>query len=199
MAEEEQKEQEQAAPEAAEPEVAEAGDETSAEAEVTAPAAAEQGEPAEKPSPKQLRKRTRSTSDGAARAPRTPEERAAERAERRAKKAEVRRAYRSKQREQRRASGGAATQSVARERAAGTQKQREGVVVSDKADKTITVRIDQVRRHRAYKKVIRRSTTLSAHDESNEAGAGDVVRIVECRPLSATKRWRLVEVVKKAR
>jgi small subunit ribosomal protein S17 len=71
--------------------------------------------------------------------------------------------------------------------------------VSDKADKTITVRIDVARRHRRYQKTIRSSTTLHAHDERNEAGIGDVVRVVESRPLSRSKRWRLEEVLEKAK
>ena len=81
----------------------------------------------------------------------------------------------------------------------GKPKVRQGVVVSDKADKTITVRIDVTRRHRTYKKIVRSSSTLHAHDEQNEANAGDTVRVIESRPLSRTKRWRLVEVVEKAR
>ena len=76
---------------------------------------------------------------------------------------------------------------------------RQGVVVSDKADKTITVRIDVTRRHRTYKKIVRHSTTLHAHDERNDANAGDTVRVEESRPLSRTKRWRLIEVVERAR
>ncbi|HET8639875.1 MAG TPA: 30S ribosomal protein S17 [Solirubrobacterales bacterium] len=76
---------------------------------------------------------------------------------------------------------------------------RQGIVVSDKGEKSITVRVDIVRRHRVYEKVVRRSRTLHAHDERNEAGEGDVVRVIETRPLSKTKRWRLVEVVEKAR
>ena len=76
---------------------------------------------------------------------------------------------------------------------------RQGIVVSDKGEKSITVRIDIVRRHPTYEKVVRRSRNLHAHDERNEAGEGDVVRVVETRPLSKTKRWRLVEVVEKAR
>ncbi|MDQ3935860.1 MAG: 30S ribosomal protein S17 [Actinomycetota bacterium] len=76
---------------------------------------------------------------------------------------------------------------------------RQGVVVSSKADKTITVRIDVTRRHRTYKKIVRQSTTLHAHDERNDANEGDTVRIVESRPTSRTKRWRLVEVVERAR
>ena len=78
-------------------------------------------------------------------------------------------------------------------------KVRQGIVVSDKGEKSITVKIDIVRRHPTYEKVIRRSRTLHAHDERNEAGEGDMVRVVETRPLSKTKRWRLVEVVEKAR
>ena len=66
-------------------------------------------------------------------------------------------------------------------------------MVSDKADKTITVRIDLARQHRTYGKIVRTSSTLHAHDERNEANAGDTVRVVESRPLSRTKRWRLVE------
>jgi small subunit ribosomal protein S17 len=73
------------------------------------------------------------------------------------------------------------------------------VVVSSKGDKTITVRTDAVRRHRVYGKVIRETNTLHAHDEANQAGEGDVVRVVECRPLSRTKRWRLVDILEKAR
>ena len=71
-------------------------------------------------------------------------------------------------------------------------------MVSNKADKTITVRVDIVRRHRRYEKVVRQSSTVHAHDERNEAGEGDIVRVIESRPMSRTKRWRLVEVVEKA-
>ena len=81
----------------------------------------------------------------------------------------------------------------------GVLKVRQGIVVSDKADKTITVRIDTARRHRMYKKIVRTSSTLHAHDEGNEAHAGDTVRVIESRPLSKTKRWRLVEVLERAR
>ncbi len=81
----------------------------------------------------------------------------------------------------------------------GTRKVRQGIVVSDKADKTITVRIDVARRHRRYEKIVRSSNTLHAHDESNEAHEGDVVRVIESRPLSRTKRWRLVDVLERAR
>jgi small subunit ribosomal protein S17 len=126
---------------------------------------------------------------------RSPEERAAERAERRAKASRVRSSYRRKSREGHQ--GGQGTPPAER-RSAG-RKERQGTVVSSKADKTITVRIDVARRHPAYEKIVRQSSTLRAHDESNEAGEGDRVRIVETRPLSKTKRWRLVEVVEKAK
>ena len=79
------------------------------------------------------------------------------------------------------------------------RKQRRGVVVSDAMDKTIVVRIDTVQKHERYGKVVRRSSKLHAHDEHNAAAVGDVVRIVETRPLSATKRWRRLEIVEKAR
>ncbi|HET9124133.1 MAG TPA: 30S ribosomal protein S17 [Solirubrobacteraceae bacterium] len=82
---------------------------------------------------------------------------------------------------------------------AGQQKVRQGVVVSDKADKTITVRIDVARRHRRYAKIVRTSLTLHAHDESNDAHIGDTVTVRECRPLSRSKRWRLVGVVERAK
>jgi small subunit ribosomal protein S17 len=72
-------------------------------------------------------------------------------------------------------------------------------VVSDKADKTITVRIDTARRHRKYQKVVRTSRTLHAHDERNDANVGDTVIVRESRPLSRLKRWRLIEVLEKAK
>ena len=79
------------------------------------------------------------------------------------------------------------------------RKMRVGIVTSDKADKTITVRIDRTMRHPLYGKTFRTSSKLHAHDETNVAGIGDTVRVMETRPLSALKRWRLVEVVEKAK
>ena len=79
------------------------------------------------------------------------------------------------------------------------RKERRGVVVSSAMDKTIVVRIDTVSAHNKYRKVVRRSSKLHAHDEYNTAGVGDVVRLVETRPLSATKHWRLLEVLTKAK
>jgi small subunit ribosomal protein S17 len=81
----------------------------------------------------------------------------------------------------------------------GRRQERQGKVVSANADKTIVVRVDVAKVHPMYKKVIRRSTKLHAHDETNEAKVGDIVRIVETRPLSKMKRWRLQEVVEAAK
>ena len=79
------------------------------------------------------------------------------------------------------------------------RKERRGVVVSDAMDKTIVIRIDAVRKHDRYGKVVRRSSKLHVHDEQNVAGVGDLVRVVETRPLSASKRWRLLEILEKAK
>lgn len=76
---------------------------------------------------------------------------------------------------------------------------RTGVVVSDRMDKTVIVRIESQKRHPLYGKTVRRSSRLAAHDEANEAHVGDVVRVMETRPLSKSKRWRVVEIVEKAR
>jgi small subunit ribosomal protein S17 len=154
-------------------------------------------------SPKERRRKARSTHTGEARSLRSPEERHSERlAERRAKAAR-RRARRQQERAKRVARRGDA---VAQESLApvhsqteGVRKVRQGVVVSDKADKTITVRIDTARRHRRYEKIVRSSSTLHAHDENNDAHEGDTVRVIESRPLSRTKRWKLVDVLEQAR
>jgi small subunit ribosomal protein S17 len=134
--------------------------------------------------------------------PRTLEERLAERAEHRERNARQRRAYRAKQKAKHaelRASQPEAAPVPPAERSSGKPKTRQGVVVSDKADKTITVRVDVAHRHRRYRKILRTSSTLHAHDEGNAAHTGDTVRIVECRPMSRSKRWRLVEVLERAR
>jgi small subunit ribosomal protein S17 len=80
-----------------------------------------------------------------------------------------------------------------------TRKVREGLVVSDKMDKTIVVAVEDRVKHALYGKVLRKTSRLKAHDEQNECGVGDRVLIMETRPLSATKRWRLVEVLEKAK
>lgn len=168
-------------------------------AEAEAPAAAAP-EPAE-PDPlddlpwKERRRLLKSREPHKANPPQTVEERAAARAEHRKAKANERR----KERAASKADHKAGTGTPPAERDSNAAKVRQGIVVSDKGDKSITVRIDIARRHPTYEKIVRRSRTLHAHDERNEAGEGDVVRVVETRPLSKTKRWRLVDVVEKAR
>jgi small subunit ribosomal protein S17 len=81
----------------------------------------------------------------------------------------------------------------------GRHQERRGVVVSDKGDKTIVVKVNVIKSHPRYKKVVRSTVKFHAHDEQNQAGVGDTVRIVETRPLSKTKRWRLAEIVEKAK
>jgi small subunit ribosomal protein S17 len=126
----------------------------------------------------------------------------AERAEKRKRNAEQRRRWRAKRREKANAARverPAPSAPDAKEHGPGRPKTRQGLVVSAKPDKTIAVRIDVTRRHRTYKKIVRESSTLHAHDERNEAHEGDTVRVVESRPLSRTKRWRLVEILERAR
>jgi small subunit ribosomal protein S17 len=125
----------------------------------------------------------------------SPEERAKARGESRRKAARSRSSYRAKSRTKREAGTGTPP---AERRSAG-RKVRQGRVVSSKPDKTITVQIEVARRHPQYEKIVRRSRTLHAHDARNEAGEGDLVRVVETRPLSRTKRWRLIEILEKAK
>ena len=80
-----------------------------------------------------------------------------------------------------------------------TRKTREGLVVSDKMDKTVVVSVEDRVKHALYGKVLRRTSKLKAHDENNECGIGDRVLLMETRPLSATKRWRVVEILEKAK
>ncbi len=147
--------------------------------------------------PKERKRLERRSHTGEAKPERGVEERTAERLAKRKANADTRRRYRARSREKRR-SGGAGTAPAPR---AGTGSPRvlRGVVVSDKADKTVTVRIDVARQHRTYGKIVRSSSKLAVHDERNEANAGDTVRVVESRPLSRSKRWRLIEVVERAR
>ena len=79
------------------------------------------------------------------------------------------------------------------------RKTRVGQVVSDKMDKTIVVAIEDSVQHKLYHKIIKRTYKLKAHDEKNECGIGDTVKVMECRPLSKDKRWRLVEIIEKAK
>jgi len=167
-----------------------------AEAPAAPQAAAEPAEPVVQLTPKE--RKVASRARRGVRRGATPEERA----ETRKAKAAARSRYRVKKREKDRAArteaGPAKTQSPV-EHGPGAPKERLGIVVSNKADKTITVRIDTARRHRRYQKIVRSSSTLHAHDEANDANAGDRVRVVESRPLSATKRWRLVEILERAK
>jgi small subunit ribosomal protein S17 len=193
---------EEAAEPAAEP--AEEAAEPAAEPaeEAAEPAAPPEPEPAQGADvvpdlgPKAKRRLERSRASGPPRPAQTPEERAAERAEEHRASGERRRRYRAVRR-RKRGEPGTGTPPAPRE--PGPKKVRQGTVVSAGGDKTITVEIAVVRRHPTYEKVVRRTSRLHAHDEANQAQEGDVVRVVESRPLSRTKRWRLLEILEKAR
>jgi small subunit ribosomal protein S17 len=174
---------------------------SSPEAAATPAVSGSDAPPAEVVAPKERRQRARAAK--AAKAPvgaeRSPEERHEARVAERRQKAGLRRAGRAKERAKARAGEHQAAVTPAREHVPGTQKLRQGIVVSNKADKTITVRIDTSRRHRKYQKIVATSTKVHAHDERNDANEGDTVIVRECRPLSRSKRWRLVEVVERAK
>ncbi|MEA2142934.1 MAG: small subunit ribosomal protein [Solirubrobacteraceae bacterium] len=123
----------------------------------------------------------------------------AEREERRRRNQAARQRRRAKEKAKRTPGTGSADTPPAKEHGPGRPRTRQGIVTSSKADKTITIRIESARRHKMYKKIIRSSTSIHAHDEANEANEGDRVRVVESRPLSRSKRWRLVEVMERAR
>jgi small subunit ribosomal protein S17 len=174
--------------------------------EPEAPAAAvAPAEPEEQLSSKERRRKARSTHTGEAAPARSPEDRHSERLTKRRAKAVSRRSRRLQERAKRTAkresSTAAPVQELAPVHAAveGRRTVRQGIVVSDKADKTITVRIDFARRHRRYEKIVRSSSTLHAHDEANDAHEGDTVRVIESRPLSKNKRWKLLDVLERAR
>jgi small subunit ribosomal protein S17 len=191
---------------------ADAGDAASAEA--TPDAAADEAQAADAAKPKaaprsgpsrreqlEAKRAERQTARGR-RKPRTPEERDAERRERRAAVAKQRRAYRQRLKSKRAQAAKVAPPreaDQAPEHGPGRAKVRQGVVVSEKGEKTITVAIDMVRRHKRYHKIMRSTVKLYAHDERNDAHEGDTVRVQECRPMSRTKRWRLVEVLERAK
>jgi small subunit ribosomal protein S17 len=178
----------------------EAPEEATEAAEQPAEESPEPGAQAQAEGPSRREKRARARqAESSARPQRTPEERHAERVEERRQKAEARRTQRQREREKYRAESHNRQPTPPREHEPGRQKTRQGVVVSDKADKTITVRIDVARRHRRYEKIVRTSSTLHAHDESNDAHIGDTVIVRECRPMSRSKRWRLIRVVERAR
>jgi small subunit ribosomal protein S17 len=191
-------------------EASEAGDAATApepqetpEADAAEAPAAVAEEPAEQISHKERRRRARAARKGGPGPQRSPEERHAERLSERRRKAVRRRARRLQERakavERRAAAPAREPLAPVHAPVEGTRRVRQGIVVSDKAEKTITVRIDIARRHRRYEKIVRSSSTLHAHDENNDAHEGDVVRVIESRPLSRTKRWKLVDVVERAR
>lgn len=205
--------EEQTAPEAEAPaEEAPAAEEAAAEptpepepeADEPAPApaaAAAEAEPAEQLSPKEIRRRKRSTFSGEAGPELSTEERIERRVAERKRKAAERRRYRQGRGAARaKAAGkGSGAGTTPADGEPGNPKVRQGIVVSDKMDKTITVRVESARRHPSYEKVIRTSKMYHAHDERNEAGPGDTVRLVETRPMSKTKHWRLTEILEKAK
>jgi small subunit ribosomal protein S17 len=174
-----------------ETETPEAGEET------PAPVAAAPAEPQEKLHPKKARQLKRSAHAGEHKPTRTAEERQEERVALRKQNAAARSRRRKQEREKAVPSGNPGTPKP--EHGEGRKLVRTGTVVSAKPDKTITVRIDVARRHRKYKKIVRSSSKIHVHDVNNDANEGDVVRVIESRPLSATKRWSLVEIVERAR
>jgi small subunit ribosomal protein S17 len=189
-------------PEAEEPPPPEAEEPPAPEAEEAAapgePVAAE-GVPELTPKERKRRAKAAKAADVPAKGPRTPQERSEERIAERRRKATERRTGRHRARDKARARETALEATPPRVRQPGVQKTRQGVVVSDRADKTISVRIDITRRHRRYGKIVRTSNTLHAHDERNDAHIGDTVIVREARPVSRTKRWRLIEVVERAK
>ena len=192
---------EEAAPEAAAEEAApEAAAEAEAPAEPASEAAAEEApaeeaapeaaaEPEAEPEPVKEKKKRPPRSNR----PRRVRTTAEERAELRKKSAAARKRRRGE------TGGGEYVRTPAADNEQGTRRERRGVVTSNKGEKTITVRVDVLKAHPKYKKIMRRSMTLHAHDEQNAANIGDTVRVVETRPLSRTKRWRLVEIVEVAK
>jgi len=170
-------------------------------------AAAETPASEEKPAEPTATRRERNAAARAAKAkkpggPRTLEERLAEREAHKERNAAQRRRYRARQKLKRaevRAAAPAVEEQHAPEHGPGRPKVRQGIVVSDKPDKTVVVRVDITRRHKRYHKILRSSITLHVHDESNNAHEGDTVRVQECRPMSRTKRWRLLEVLERAK
>ena len=188
-------------PEAPEAEVTQVSPETPETPVVQAAPA----EPVEQLSAKERRRKARSTHSGEAGPARSPEDRHTARLAERRAKAASRRARRLQERAKKAAKRASSTAAPVQELAPvhaaveGRRTVRQGIVVSDKADKTITVRIDFARRHRRYEKIVRSSSTLHAHDEQNDAHEGDTVRVIESRPLSKNKRWKLVDVLERAR
>lgn len=147
---------------------------------------------------KERKRLLKSRESGEAGPQKTPEEREEERRKARAAKARARRKRRADAKAEAKPGSGEGTPPAEKIRT-GKPKERQGLVTSDKGDKTITVQIDSARRHPVYEKIVRQRHKIHVHDERNEAGEGDVVRVIETRKLSKTKHWRLVEIVEKAR
>lgn len=196
---------EEAAAEEPAAEAAAAGEEPAAEeAPAEAPAADAGGDdaPAEAPAapvgPKAIRRAKRSAHTGEVKPSRSAEERQAERVETRRAKAVARSRRRGQEREKRAATPNGEGTPPAQREAASVQV-RQGIVTSTKAAKTITVRVDIAKRHPKYQKIVRSTKSLHAHDETSEAREGDFVRVIASRPMSATKRWRLVEILERAK
>lgn len=168
------------------------------DAGASADAPAEPSEPVEQLSPTERRRRKKSARNRRPKFSGTPAERHAQRVELRKKKAVKRRAQRLKSREAHKAAGPreGTPATVAQP---GNKKFQQGTVVSNKNDQTIVVAIEVMEAHRIYKKVVRHTKKLVAHDATNDANEGDVVRVIESRPMSRSKRWRLVEVVERAK
>lgn len=140
----------------------------------------------------------KSRESGAAGPQLTGEERDARRLADRAQKAKQRRKRRAEAKAEAPKGPGVGTP-VAEKTRTGKPKERQGLVTSNKSDKTITVQIDSARRHPVYEKIVRQRHKIHVHDERNEANEGDLVRVIETRKLSKTKHWRLIEVIEKAR
>jgi small subunit ribosomal protein S17 len=186
-------------------EEAPAADEVEAEAEPAAAEAATEPEPATEPEAAEPAAEAETEAEADAEPEAEPEseaETAPTAAEPKRKKKRLPRALR-RQRTRRTREPSTTRKSIVRlekpEHDRGRRQERQGTVVSDAMDKTIVVRVDTISAHPRYKKVVRRSRKFHAHDERNEAKVGDVVRIVETRPLSALKRWRLTEIVEQAK
>jgi len=173
--------------------------EETAAAEAVEAAPAAEAEAAAEPKERKPRAKAAKAKKTTVKKPLTPAEKHDARLAERKKKAAARKTEREQAREKAKAMAHQAAVTPPRPHVDGIQKTRQGVVVSDKASKTITVRLDVARRHRRYAKIVRTSQTVHAHDERGDAHIGDTVVVRECRPMSRTKRWRLVEVVERAR
>ncbi len=177
------------------PDTEQAGDEIASIQDQTAKAG-------EEAAPKLSGKEERARRDHLAksqRGPRTTAERDTERRALRKAKAAARTRRRAQEKAKARAAGTKGTGTPPAPPKDSSPQVRTGTVVSAKPDKTIVVRIDIARRHRKYEKIVRSTTKLHAHDETNDAGEGDLVRVSESRPLSRTKRWKLEEVLERAK